>query len=629
MLSRPILKFTCVLVNLFFILNGVLYADMRCAEQVDSMHQNMLAALVNVPEGNCDVPQSSESEQERYANIEDRMEKYVLTNDDVRLIHYIDSVLLSTTLPVAKQLELQLKQCFALRETRDLDRAISVGHAVLTAAQEHNLINLQSKALSNLAGSYSYAGLFDKAREWSDRSLAFARQHGVTEEIVRELKGLGYTRMNAGDFAGTRAAFSEILELSKDDLLGNNYAFAKGGLLSAHIFEGDFYSPAALKLLQEVTTLSERPEPFPSAHGRRDLLGILCNYYRKSERPQLALQYARAHLAHVRKFNSDTSEIVRFALTELYPVEAYAKDYEAAYNTLLRFQEIDQIMRQRVQANELAEASVKLDVYSHEVARQAAERNAVLEQQAKNERTRLIVVILILATFGIGGTLYANRRLYQDRKLIEQQKIAVTTALSEKEVLLREVHHRVKNNLQIISSLLQKQARISGDADAKKFAKEGQERIQSMALVHENLYQSEQLSGVNIKDYLVDLSANVQRGHDPVDIDIALDLKAEDEQIDLDTAIPVGLILNELLTNAYKYAFSGKKKGTIKVAFTKETNQYQLQISDDGVGLPPDHAERRSRSLGHNLVNGLVRQLDGNIQWFAGPTGGTTVKIEF
>lgn len=629
MLTRYPPRFTCLLVNLFFIFNGVLCAGTEFTERVDSVPQNVIAALAAIPKENCDVAPSSESEQERYANLEKRIEEYYSTNDDVGLIRYLDSVLLSTTLPVARRLELQLRQCFALRETRDLDRAISLGHAMLTRAQEHNLISLQSKAISTLAGSYSYAGLYDKAREWGDRSLAFARQHGLTGEIVRELKGLGYDRMNAGDFEGTRAAFNEILELSKDDSLGNNFAFAKGGLLSAHIFEGDFYSPAALKLLQEVTTLSERPEPFPSAHGRRDLLGILCNYYRKSDSPQLALQYARAHLAHVRKFSPDTSEIVRFALTELYPVEAYAKDYEAAYNTLLRFHEVDQIMRQRNQANELAEASVKLDVHSHEVARQAAERNALLEQQAKNERTQLIVIILLLATFVIGGTLYANRRLYQDRQLIERQKIDVTTALTEREVLLREIHHRVKNNLQIISSLLQKQARLSGDDGTKQFAKDGQERIQSMALIHENLYQSEQLSGVNIRTYLEDLGSNISRSHKNPGTEIELELAVADKYIDLDTAIPVGLILNELLTNAYKYAFPGKAEGIIKVTFQQEKEQFVLEIADNGVGLPDDHAERSKKSLGHNLVTGLVRQLDGRIQWLAGSTGGTTAKIEF
>ncbi|MEM6771649.1 MAG: sensor histidine kinase, partial [Bacteroidota bacterium] len=276
-----------------------------------------------------------------------------------------------------------------------------------------------------------------------------------------------------------------------------------------------------------------------------------------------------------------------------------------------------------------ARASVSLDLSVHERARIAAEQAAEVEKLTTASNTRFFLLALLAAIVILGVLSWFYVRVRKDRKVISQQNAIVSQSLSEKEVLLREIHHRVKNNLQIISSLLQKQARISGDAGARQFAKEGQERIQSMALVHENLYQSEQLNGVNIKDYLTNLANNIERSHKSTGTEINLQLMAEDKQLDLDTAIPVGLILNELLTNAYKYAFPGREKGTIKVEFSETATQYQLIISDDGVGLPTDHTERRSNSLGHNLVNGLVRQLDGTIQWSATSTPGTTVTINF
>ena len=273
-------------------------------------------------------------------------------------------------------------------------------------------------------------------------------------------------------------------------------------------------------------------------------------------------------------------------------------------------------------------AVFKLGVTENKLAKQRAEQQTIIAEQetASNRKfymTLLGALGLLLAV--IGFSFYSSRQAGQK---LSAQKALVDQSLAEKEVLLREIHHRVKNNLQIISSLLQKQARIAGDSDAKRMAKEGQERIQSMALIHENLYQSEQLSGVNIRSYLEDLGANISRSHSKPDTNIKLDLAVADEHLDLDTAIPVGLILNELLTNAYKYAFPEGKAGQIQVIFQRIGDHFELEVNDNGVGLPTDHAERVKKSLGHNLVTGLVRQLEGTMKWLE-PEQGTKVQISF
>ena len=195
------------------------------------------------------------------------------------------------------------------------------------------------------------------------------------------------------------------------------------------------------------------------------------------------------------------------------------------------------------------------------------------------------MILLILAGLILTGVSWAYRRAQRDKQLISEKSQLVEQSLAEKEILLREIHHRVKNNLQIISSLLDKQARKPSDAAVRKLVKEGQERIQSMALIHQNLYESEQLSGIDIKSYLVELTDNIQRSQLMTNNEIEIELNVEDEKLDIDTAIPVGLILNELLTNSYKYAFAGQAGGKIKVDFKKEDEQYFLQVSDDGVGF--------------------------------------------
>lgn len=279
-------------------------------------------------------------------------------------------------------------------------------------------------------------------------------------------------------------------------------------------------------------------------------------------------------------------------------------------------------------SNASSKAAFELGVTENKLARQRAEQQTILaEQDAASDRRFYSILLgaLALLLAVIGYSFYRSRR---DGQKLANQKALVDQSLSEKEVLLREIHHRVKNNLQIISSLLQKQGRLANDSDAQKLAKEGQERIQSMALIHENLYQSEQLSGVNIRSYLEDLGTNISRSHSKPGKDIKLDLVVADEYLDLDTAIPVGLILNELLTNAYKYAFPNGSNGQIQVVFQRVADRFELEVNDNGVGLPADHAARSSKSLGHNLVKGLVRQLEGSIKWMK-PERGTTVQIEF
>ena len=201
--------------------------------------------------------------------------------------------------------------------------------------------------------------------------------------------------------------------------------------------------------------------------------------------------------------------------------------------------------------------------------------------------------------------------------------------LHEKELLLKEIHHRVKNNLQIISSLLSKQARMSEDEAFKESMKEGQNRVKSMALVHQNLYQGQDLSAIEIKKYIEELTRNIASSHHSADKELDLQLQVEDIKFDIDTVIPLGLILNELLTNIYKYAFKTRDSGKIIIELTRKAKEkFLLKVGDNGVGMSGDVNIKRSRSLGLSLVNGLVRQLKGEID-VKSSAQGTEFEIVF
>jgi two-component sensor histidine kinase/PAS domain-containing protein len=202
---------------------------------------------------------------------------------------------------------------------------------------------------------------------------------------------------------------------------------------------------------------------------------------------------------------------------------------------------------------------------------------------------------------------------------------ALTTSLHEKEVLLKEIHHRVKNNLQVISSLLSLQT-ANRDNDPTAALRESQDRIRSMALIHEKLYRSDDVASIDFREYVEGLTAGLFRSYFPGP-GVRIIVEVEDVSLDIDLAIPCGLIVNELVSNSLKYAFRDGRSGEVRIGLVREDRKYTLTVSDDGPGLPPGVDFRDTPSLGLQLVNMLVGQLEGNIEMDC--SRGTRFKITF
>jgi two-component sensor histidine kinase len=197
--------------------------------------------------------------------------------------------------------------------------------------------------------------------------------------------------------------------------------------------------------------------------------------------------------------------------------------------------------------------------------------------------------------------------------------------LHEKEVLIKEIHHRVKNNLQVIVSLLYLQSHKTTDPACADALMDCQTRIKSMALIHENLYQSGDLSTIDFDQYLRNLAGNlmVTYGVDRSGIRVVTDVR--DISVNVTAAIPLGLIANELISNALKYAFSGRDGGEITLTGKRDSSRITIVIKDNGRGIPEDFDWEHADSLGLSLVQMLVRQLKGTITLVR--NGGTTFVI--
>ena len=190
----------------------------------------------------------------------------------------------------------------------------------------------------------------------------------------------------------------------------------------------------------------------------------------------------------------------------------------------------------------------------------------------------------------------------------------LANSLEEKELLLKEVHHRVKNNMQVISSLLNIQAETVNDDRFSGLLGESQQRIKSMSLIHENLYQSDNLLEIDFEDYINMLANSLHRFYRLPDIIVSLNIQVFNVALDIETAVPCGLIINELISNAFKHAFKGRTgKGRITVLFDQTETEYILRISDDGNGLPEGFSLDTQSSMGTEIVVILTHQIDGNI----------------
>ncbi|OEU51613.1 MAG: hypothetical protein BA871_01840 [Desulfuromonadales bacterium C00003096] len=190
----------------------------------------------------------------------------------------------------------------------------------------------------------------------------------------------------------------------------------------------------------------------------------------------------------------------------------------------------------------------------------------------------------------------------------------VRASLAEKEVLLKEIHHRVKNNLQVVSSLLFLQSQKFSDPELQTCFLESQSRICSMALAHEQLYQSKNLAEVSIKSYLENLVKQLQQVFPSPEQEVDCRLAVEDLELDIEKVVPCGLLVTELLSNAYKHAFADGRSGQIEISLQSSNGQIELAVADDGVGLPAEFDYRQAKTLGLQLVTALVNQLNGTLE---------------
>lgn len=234
--------------------------------------------------------------------------------------------------------------------------------------------------------------------------------------------------------------------------------------------------------------------------------------------------------------------------------------------------------------------------------------------QAKEERINIVFISLIFTLLGFAGLVFAYLKSIKNQRLIADQKRIIEASLVEKDSLLKEIHHRVKNNLQMVSSLLSLQTKNTRSKAAIEALEEGKSRVKAMALIHQKLYQNDDLSVIEMQGYIESLINSVQSVYKKGGHNINITIDAEGVELDIDRAIPFGLILNELVSNSFKYAFpDDDENGKIYIHLRKNGGQGYFEYTDNGIGLPEDTDDRANSSMGIRLMNRLVNQLQSTL----------------
>ena len=258
----------------------------------------------------------------------------------------------------------------------------------------------------------------------------------------------------------------------------------------------------------------------------------------------------------------------------------------------------------------------KLHEEAHEVTKITAKgENVDIETVRRRKDGKLVHVSILGTPIVIDGKVEAVYGIYRDITERKRAEAKIKDSLKEKEVMLYEIHHRVKNNMQIILSLLRLQSREVEDEQTKEMFLESQNRIRSMALIHEKLYQSGDLSRIDIADYVRGLATHLVSVYRAEGAAIGLSVDIKDVYLDINRAIPLGLIVNELVTNSLKHGLKKRAKGNILISMKKAAKgKFELSVADTGKGLPEGFDLSETESFGMQLVTDLVTQLEGSIE---------------
>ncbi|MGY3212676.1 tetratricopeptide repeat-containing sensor histidine kinase [Mucilaginibacter sp. HD30] len=514
-------------------------------------------------------------------------------------------------------------------------------------------------AYHGLATYYRYKANFNKALFYIFESYKWAIKTQDTNRLDMIYGEFAQIYQELGQTDNSIAYYKKSIALRNKKLLRQNYIFRTAGFLIQQLIKKNRQTEA-LKYIEKL----ERGYGRVGKAAKANIAQAKAYCYDALKQHSLAEQYykdvvdyyanedeelydialfdiskfyvtTRAYkkaAKYLSKIVADTANVQRIKDTQLllYKVDSAEHNYLSALQHLLSYQSLNDSIFNATKNKQIEELNIKYQTDQQLKNILALQKETQLQRERVKQSDKIKNLILggVIILLLLIAVLYHNYRLNKRNNIeISMKNQALNRLITEKEWLLKEVHHRVKNNLQIVMGLLQRQSAYINNEEALAAIQNSENRMHSIALIHQKLYQSENLDLISMPEYIEEMIGYLKDSCD-VDNRILFEKHIEDIYLDVAQAVPLGLILNEAITNAIKYAYQPHQSGTIYITLVNNGECYnQLTIADDGPGLPGGFNIDKVESLGINLMRGLSKQLGGSFDIYS--EQGCTINVVF
>jgi len=480
-------------------------------------------------------------------------------------------------------------------------RAIEPYLEAVQICRENGLITRQGRLLNNLGAFYRQLGNYEKALDIYEQSYELRATTNDTLGMANVLFNRTATHAKLSNFEEAINDIDKALIFYQK--IGSEEDIVPTKVAKAHALYNLGKTDQSYDLL---LPLSKIPiDDIPSL-SQFNLYLLLAEISDNSNDPRRAINYLEVIGKKIESsdYNEQLAQYYRVKSNANAKIGNHKVAYKAAQQLINTQSEVSGTQKlafqEEMQARyESAEKDYQIDLLNNE--------KALSELKIKTQRTRSILLGIGLAILSI--VLFLLYKLYQ-KIAVQNQKLQKSE--KQKSILLKEIHHRVRNNLQVISSLLSLQARKVKDDTTKAALRVSKSRVQSMAILHQNLYTEDDLTNINVHQYISNLCDNLINTYQ-VKNEVAIELNVAKMMVDVDALIPIGLIINEIVCNTLKYAFTDENNGKIQISFMEVEDHVALNIRDNGVGLPNGKLEIKKESLGAKLINSFMDRLGGKL----------------
>jgi two-component system, sensor histidine kinase PdtaS len=518
----------------------------------------------------------------------------------------------------------------------DAAGALKYGLAALDAVEVTDDRYSRPNEYERIARVYNRLNDKTTATDWYKRALHAGLEQNNVEVIYRVLENAAVFQLDLGLDLSMLNTVQEMLR-KKPPFALSDVQLANMALGNCNIALHNY--PGAQRYYLVAYHLDEQVSAMKGGMKNAYILERLGWITEQLKDYRASRKYLLLLLSPAYEKVTSAQELYR-AYEDMHRVDSAYGDYRSAYHYLTLAKRLSEKIYTEAQTIQLLDLNVKYETLQREKLLQISETKRLLEEQREANTRKLFYggfallgILITMIYIRYYNNKRKNRKLSQQKREIDAQNEVLhelndkqTVLLEEKEWLLREIHHRVKNNLQIIASLLSAQSEFLLDRSALRAMADSQHRVKAMSLIHQKLYNSQNLSTVDMAEYIGDLVYYLRESHD-LQRKVIFNLDIAKIRLDVSKAVPIGLVLNEAITNAFKYAFLDGDDARMSIWLTAVENLITLEVSDNGHGLPDEFNISQSKSFGMILMRGMAEDLEGN--FLIKSDHGTIISVNF